>query len=93
MSPLVTPTINMNGNTAADLIAKLRGVLDAIHALQNAMTDASDLVHGRNFQYPTGEHARREASDAWCERYLLIEAFDKEVLALAIAIQKQRHRK
>ena len=93
MKPLLTPTINLNGNTAQDLLEKLRLVLHNINHLKESMRDASDIVHGRNFQLDQDPvNKQREAQAAWYERFVMVNDLHDEVLALALDIQAQDRR-
>lgn len=88
---LVVPTVNLNGNPADDLVERLRGVIQAIKAAQESMANASDVIHGRNFQLAKDpDEMRDKAQLAWSERYVMLEKLHKEILDLALAIQEQK---
>jgi hypothetical protein len=89
MKPLVTPTINLNGNLVSDLVEKLRAVLDALRGAQETMAAASDVVHGRNFQTVQDRAVHYAAMDAWHERRAQIDQMHQEIKKLALAIQEQ----
>jgi hypothetical protein len=90
MKPLITPVINLNGNTADDLLEKLKLVLHNINHLQQSMTGAHDVVHGRNFQtVHNADITRREARDAWVERVDWLNQFHSDILTMALEIQAQ----
>jgi hypothetical protein len=94
MHKLIVPTVNLNGNTARDLVAQLRHVMHAIADTQQALTQASDVVHGRNFQLAEEPREQQYAAQrAWSERYALLETMHADMLALAVAIQNQEKRK
>jgi hypothetical protein len=87
---LVLPTINLNGNTAEDLVAKLRTVLDALRTVESAMSNASDVHHGRNFQTRADcTQLAMDARDAWAERRGTIHRMVDEITDLAVNIQSQ----
>ena len=93
LSSLVVPVINLNGNTANDLLDKLRVVLSKTVDLQAAMIGASDVVHGRNFQtVESPEFARLEAVRAWRQRFEMLDAFLTEMREFAIAIDEQNRK-
>jgi hypothetical protein len=93
MTPLVTPRVNLNGNSAQDLVRQLADVINALTRLKAAMAGASDVVHGRNFQTATDPVAERmRAEDAWVERRRLVEVLHQDITALALAIQAQGER-
>ena len=90
MDKLVTPTINLNGNTAESLVEQLRTVIDAARLLKTAIAAASDVTHGRNFQTALDPvKARIDATHAWGERWAMIDRLEDEMTDLALAIQKQ----
>jgi hypothetical protein len=89
-SHLITPLVNNNGNSAEDLIQKLRNVMDRLRDVEAAMADANDVCHGRNFQtMPNGEVRRLDAQQAWGERRMDIVALREEVQELALSIFSQ----
>jgi len=88
--PLVVPKINLNGNSAASLVEQLAAVLKAITTLKATMAEASDVVHGRNFQTFDDPVGTRDLADAaWLERRRMIEVLHQDITALALAIQEQ----
>lgn len=97
MKPLVNPVINLNGNSADDLLAKVLKVLNNLRLTQEAMMDASDLTHGRNFQHlihgnDWSEHHSlvSDAQQAWGERRHVLEDLEHELTNMALDIQSQR---
>jgi hypothetical protein len=97
MKPLVYPVVNLNGNDADDLLKQTMGVLDHVRALQGAMINASDLVHGRNFQHLIHgddwyqhEHVVGKARDAWRERIRWLETLEHDLTNMALDIQRQK---
>lgn len=93
MHKLIVPTVNNNGNTAKDLVGQLRHVLTCIAETQHAMSLASDIIHGRNFQLAEEPREQQYAAQrAWSERYAMLETMHADMLALAVAIQNQERR-
>jgi hypothetical protein len=95
LSKLPVPLPNMNGNSAESLIEQLRGILDAIRPLEKAIRHASDCWHGRNFQPLPPEQAKlvqARAQDGWFERQKWLDAFEQEILEMAIKLQQQHRR-
>lgn len=93
MHQLIVPTVNLNGNSAKDLVGQLRHVLRCIAETQHAMSLASDVIHGRNFQLAGDpDQERYKAQRAWSERYAMLETMHADVLQLAMAIQEQDRR-
>jgi hypothetical protein len=91
MQPLITPIPNLNGNSADSLVQQCRQILAATRALRDAIRNASDLVHGRNFQtLPAGVAtvARAAAEDAWRERQAWLSRFEAEVTEMALTIER-----
>lgn len=96
MTPLITPVPNLNGNSADDLVRKLKAVLEALALVQERMMEASDVTHGRNFQHlirlgDWSEHHRvvGQAQNAWGERRQMLNQFVIEITEMAAAIQEQ----
>jgi hypothetical protein len=90
MTPLVTPRVNLNGNSARDLVLQLAEVLNTLTRVKAAMAAASDIVHGRNFQTADDPVAERmRAEDAWVERRRMVEVLHQDITSLALAIQEQ----
>ena len=90
MTPLVVPRVNLNGNSAPDLVRQLAEVLNALTRVKAAMAQASDVVHGRNFQTSEDPAGERDLADAaWLERRRMIEVLHQEITNLALAIQEQ----
>jgi hypothetical protein len=94
MKPLITPVPNLNGNSAGELIERLRALIDALTLAGERLADAGDVTHGRNFQHlikgnDWSEHNRvvNEARLALGERAMLIGQLINEFMALAINIQ------
>lgn len=99
MTHFIVPVINLNGNSAEDLVDKLKLVIDRLRDVEAAMADANDVCHGRNFQHlirgrDTTRHVltTMEAQQAWGERRHLISKIRDEVMTLALAIQAQGKR-
>jgi hypothetical protein len=89
---LVTPIVNLNGNTAESLIAQLKDVLNALHQLEQAMAKSSDIWHGRNFQtMKDGDVVSQKARRAWNERQRMVGELHNEVLTMAAVILDQKH--
>lgn len=87
---LQTPQTNMNGNTPSSLVDQLKDVLTSLNHVERAMSNATDIGHGRNFQtLADGENRARLAREAWRERMLTIHEIHDEVLEIARAIQQQ----
>lgn len=90
LTQLQNPVVNLNGNSASSLVDQLKGVLTALTAVEQAMHNASDCWHGRNFQtLPDGEARQRATMDAWHERMRAIADTYNEVMAMALDVQKQ----
>jgi hypothetical protein len=91
INPLITPRANLNGNSKQSLVDMLLAVKHALEDADMAFVQASDCVHGRNFQ-SFGDRAmsmRGDAEDAWRERRLILQAMAAEIYALAIDISNQ----
>jgi hypothetical protein len=91
MQPLIAPIPNLNGNSADSLVQQCRQILDAARELRDAIRNASDLVHGRNFQtLPTvvAGLAREKAAEAWRERQAWLRRFEAEVTEMALTIER-----
>jgi hypothetical protein len=91
LSALVTPRVNMNGNSKQSLVDMLVNVKHALDDADKAFVEASDVVHGRNFQTLAFDATvrRNAAEDAWRERRLILQALAAEIYALAIDISNQ----
>jgi hypothetical protein len=91
---LVTPRINLNGNTADSLVTQISDILDDINSLIETMSQYEGN-HGRNFQTVpdhggiTGDLVARNARDAWTERLITLGEMRHEMLELGLAIQRQ----
>lgn len=97
MKLLVNPVVNLNGNSADDLLEKTMDIVRHIGALKNAMNRASDLTHGRNFQHLikgedwTEHHVEvRQAQQAFADRYVLLDNMEHEFTNMALDIQRQQ---
>lgn len=89
-SPLITPIVNLNGNSKDSLVQPLVEVLHLCRQLQDAMNRASDVCHGRNFQtLPNANAQQSMAREAWAERCMAVEDLRRDIEALAIAINEQ----
>src|SRR5262245_7859841 len=91
MKPLITPNVNLNGNSAESLLencSRIRaGLHEAISAIQR-----SDLAHGRNYQTakdPFGQQA--SAANALNDRLMALTNMSREFEKLGYAIYKQAH--
>jgi hypothetical protein len=91
LTPLVTPRVNMNGNSKRSLVDMLTNVKRALEDADKAFADASDIHHGRNFQTIAFESTRlrNDAEAAWWERRVILQAMAEEIYALAIDIMEQ----
>ena len=79
LTALISPTINLNGNSRDDLFEKARGISRALQGVLDAMQRGTDLVHGRN-------HQDMDAREAYGERAAAIHAMLKEFNRMAIDI-------
>lgn len=92
MKPLITPTVNLNGNSARDLVEQLCRVMDALRDAEEAFAKNADVTHGRNFQTRlTGDAIAMQAAQAWGERRRALFDMREGVERLALAIQAQGH--
>lgn len=91
MKPLIVPTVNLNGNTAESLLEQLKELMTTLTAVEMAFANASDVVHGRNFQtLPKSGDVHYEAVQAWQERRTAIANINDELVQLARAIHSQK---
>lgn len=91
--PLVHPVVNLNGNPAADLIDKLLAVKHSVVTAAYSMSQASDVIHGRNYQTCRHPDATRERAErAWVARLHILNAIAEDVEKLALEIQRQGRR-
>lgn len=86
MTPLVTPTVHLNGTSAQELVQQRIDVIEAAQALQEAMKRA--MPNDRDY-YPQGEDAGLQARRAWIERMdPIIKLVDElQMDAMKIALQ------
>ena len=94
MKPLVTPRVNTNGSSAADLIAQRMEVCRLLDRAGEAM--AAAFPHGRDYQWlikvgDWSDHRKavEEAQDAFRERMQAIGAIKADFMNDAIAINRQ----
>jgi len=88
----IAPTANLNGNSASDLIRQCRTIMDCARELEQAIGNANDLWHGRNFLPQGSDEAmerRQLAQDWWHKRRARVTRLYEEVLQVALAIQKR----
>lgn len=94
MKSLIPPTVNLNGDTADDLVEQCRTVCDACYDLIQALSAA--VPNGRNYQTQPDHWQVQDATacerarDAHHERMLAVSALRQEFLALALNIQDQK---
>jgi hypothetical protein len=89
--PLLVPVVNLNGNSAHEMVDEVMDVRRALDGTISLLRKAvANVAHGRNFQ--TTEDVMRavnEAQDAWVQRYIVLHIIQSELEDLALAIQRQ----
>jgi len=83
MTPLLPPSIHLNGTSKQEMVEGLVAVSDAAFALLEAMKRAAP--NARDY-YPQGPDAYGLARTAWNERALQIEKLRDEVVELAMKV-------
>jgi hypothetical protein len=87
MTYLISPTLNINGSSAEDLIAPRREALDhlmdAIEALRKV------APNGRDYPYPDGFDALTRDRDIHFTRLESLKSLREEIFAEALAIQSR----
>ena len=85
MTPLVTPSIHLNGTSKRELVEQRLAVMDAARALLEAMKGAAP--NGRDY-YPQAEGAFLKAATAWNERREMVLRLlsDVELQAMEITL-------
>ena len=88
---LVSPVPNLNGNTHESIIEQLHKYSLILGDCIDAMRECSDCWHGRNFQtLENGQIWRDMAESAWRLRAETLGLMAKEVMALAVDVQRQQ---
>jgi uncharacterized Ntn-hydrolase superfamily protein len=76
----MTPTLNLNGTSGAELLEQVNAVLAALRDTHKAMADAGP--HGRDYQHDATGESYRVARGEHIERmqtvYNLISAYEKQ---------------
>lgn len=86
MRPLTTPTPCLNGNSRASLMEKADEIRLAVSSTVEAIRNGCDLWHGRNFQ-TEADYAQKFAQEAWHQRLLWLDEFDREVAKLMMEMK------
>lgn len=82
---MVAPTVNINGNTKASLMADHLAAKKALEAAVAAFREIAP--HGRN--YPGQEDSYRYAREAYVLRLAALQEMVSDVYGIAIAIHQQ----
>jgi hypothetical protein len=85
---IITPRVNMNGNSKESLLTELS---DAVDAVQNAIHKLSicDYSHGRNYQTRLEPHISERARNEHVARIYKLHEVRVELQAIAEAIYEQ----
>ena len=83
MTPLITPTVHINGTSKQELVRQLTDAAEAARVLQNALRDASP--NARDY-YTQGGNTINAAIEAWVERRTMIDDLVDELLEHAMKI-------
>jgi len=83
MTPLIAPTVHMNGTSKEELVQQRIEVVEAARLLYQAMQKA--MPNGRDY-YPQGDGVGAKAQAAWVERMAMIEQLSDELLTEAMKI-------
>ena len=89
-SPLTAPAINLNGDTADQLVNEIIGMRSACFDLMKLMRGTA-ICHPRNFQtVPRSKEVTAKAQAAWDQRVQFLLNFYAELQEIGDAIIKQR---
>lgn len=88
LKKLITPVVNINGNTRTDLLDKLRKLHRAASVLEEELSASGDLWHGRNFQVAFGDEIQKNAQEAWHQRRSIINELTNSIEAMFISVSR-----
>jgi len=77
---------NLNGNTPADFKRHGQAILAATKALETALNDAGECLHGRNYQTVQSVDWRDKAAEDAAAYRLLFQGLDRGPKAFALAL-------